>query len=244
MKVEKSGWIRTVWLVTGGFLFLFSMGFGSATAQDPAEEQLAAILSQLKDRFAGSKTFQSDYVRDLQPKGGSKLPPSSLQASGQLSFRLPNKLRMDQKKPRPEKLICNGEKVWWYLPEEKMVNVYRLKDYALQVKPIIDFLSGMGGWEKDFSVRLDTAVPGEAPYYQLFLKPRNPQPDLQQIRVQVSKTSFLPMECSFENLLGDGTRFRFSRIQSDVSLAGSWFEFIPPAGTQVVSPSLPVPPRK
>lgn len=244
MKITKRVLPKALRTTAWGFIYLLFIGVGLTTAQDPVGEDLNTVLSQLKDRFAATKTFQADYIRDLQPKGGSKLPSSSLQASGQLSFRLPNKLRMDQKKPRPEKLICNGEKVWWYLPEEKMVNVYRLKDYALQVKPIIDFFSGMGGWEKDFSVRLDTAVPGEAPYYQLFLKPRNPQPDLQQIRVQVSKTSFLPMECSFENLLGDGTRFRFSRIQSDVSLAGSWFEFIPPAGTQVVSPSLPVPPRK
>ena len=151
---------------------------------------------------------------------------------------------MDQKKPRPEQLICNGDKVWWYLPEEKTVNVYRLKDYYLQVKPIIDFLSGLGGLDKTFSVRLDTSVSEEAPFYQLILKPKNPQPDLQQVQVRVSKTTFLPLEFTFDNLMGDGTRFRFNRMQTKVPLAASRFEFIPPEGTRVISQSLPSPPRK
>ena len=170
------------------FLLAGNIDRGWAQKQDP---DLNLILSQLKDRFAASKTFQADYVREIVPKIASKLPSSALQAEGQLSFRSPNKLRMDQKKPRPEQLICNGDKVWWYLPEEKTVNVYRLKDYYLQVKPIIDFLSGLGGLDKTFSVRLDTSVSEEAPFDQLILKPKIPQPDLQQVMVRVSKTTFL-----------------------------------------------------
>ncbi len=202
-----------------------------------AEEggDLESVLTKLKDRFSASKTFQADYVRDLVPKIASKLPSSSLQAEGQLSFRSPNRLRLDQKKPRPEQLICNGDKVWWYLPEEKVVNVYRLKEYYVQIKPIIDFLSGLGGLDKNFSVRLDTTLPEEAPFYQLILKPKHPQPDLQQIQVRVSKTTFLPLEFTLDNLMGDGTRFRFNRMQTGVPLTGSWFEFIPPEGTRVVS---------
>jgi outer membrane lipoprotein-sorting protein len=151
---------------------------------------------------------------------------------------------MDQKKPRPEQLICNGDKVWWYLPEEKTVNVYRLKDYYLQVKPIIDFLSGLGGLEKTFSVHLDTSVSEEAPFHQLILKPKQPQPDLQQVMVRVSKTTFLLLEFTFDNLMGDGTRFRLSRMQTKVPLPSTRFEFIPPVGTRVISQSLPSPPRK
>jgi len=228
-----------LWLLIGSLNLL---GLGSALADE--DRNLETILSNLKERFTLAKTFQADYVRDLIPKISSNLPSSSLQAEGRISFGSPNKLRMDQKKPRVEQLICNGEKVWWYLPEEKVVNVYRLKDYALQIKPIIDFLSGLGGLEKNFTVRLDRTPPEEAPFYQLILKPKNPQPDLQLIRVRLSKTTFLPLEFTFENLMGDGTRFRFSRVQTGVPLAGSWFEFIPPEGTQVVSQALPVLPKK
>ncbi|MBI5606792.1 MAG: outer membrane lipoprotein carrier protein LolA [Deltaproteobacteria bacterium] len=222
--------------------FLSLTGIGTVMAEEAGE--LDTVLSKLRDRFSSSKTFQADYIRELVPKIASKLPSSSFQAEGVLSFRSPNKLRMDQKKPRPEQLICNGDKVWWYLPEEKVVNVYRLKDYYLQIKPIIDFLSGLGKLDKDFSVRLDKNLPEEAPFYQLILKPKTPQPDLQQIQVRVSKTTFLPMEFSFDNLMGDGTRFRFSRMQTGVSLTGSFFEFIPPKGTQVVSQSPVLPPKK
>ena len=222
--------------------FLSLIGAGTVMAEEAGE--LDTVLSKLRDRFAASKTFQADYIRELVPKIASKLPASSLQAEGVLSFRSPNRLRMDQKKPRPEQLICNGDKVWWYLPEEKVVNVYRLKDYYLQIKPIIDFLSGLGRLDKDFSVRLDKTPPEEAPFFQLVLKPKNPQPDLQQILVRVSKTTFLPMEFSFDNLMGDGTRFRFNRMQTALKINESFFEFTPPAGTQVISQSLQPPDRK
>jgi outer membrane lipoprotein carrier protein len=228
--------------VTLGIFFLLAGNNHYGWAQTSGD--LNMILSQLKDRFAASKTFQADYIRDIVPKIASKLPTSALQAEGQIYFHSPNKLRMDQKRPRPEQLVCNGDKVWWYLPEEKVVNVYRLKDYYLQIKPIIDFFSGLGGLDKNFSVRLDTTVSEEAPFYQLFLKPKNPQPDLQQVMVRVSKTTFLPLEFTLENLMGDGTRFRFSRMQTKVPLAASRFEFTPPEGTQVISQSLPSPPRK
>jgi len=226
-----------------GIAFLWPLyNEGIARAQEDGE--LPFILSQLKDRFAAPKTFQADYVREIVPKIASKLPSSALQAEGQLFFLTPNKLRIDQKKPRPEKLICNGDHVWWYVAEEKTVNVYRLKDYYLQIKPIIDFLSGLGGLDKNFSVRLDTTVSEEAPFYPLILKPKNPQPDLQQILVRISKATFLPMEFTFENLMGDGTRFRFNRVQTKVPLAPAWFEFIPPEGTRVVSQPPVLPPKK
>jgi outer membrane lipoprotein carrier protein len=231
--------------VSGLLVCLFLLSGGTeAIAQAQNRTNLNTILSQFKERFAGSQTIQADYVREIVPKIASNLPSAALQAEGQLSFRFPNKLRMDQKKPRSEQLICNGDKVWWYLPEEKVVNVYRLKDYYLQIKPIIDFLSGLGGLDKNFSVRLDTSVSEEAPFNQLILKPKDPQPDLQQIIIRISKTTFLLLEFTFENLMGDGTRFRLNRMETKVPLAASRFEFTPPRGTRVVSQPLPSPPRQ
>jgi chaperone LolA len=225
-----------------GMLFVF-VGINEwAWAQ--TDQDLNRILSQLKNRFASAKSFQAEYIRDVIPKVPSALPPSSLQAEGQIYFQSPNKLRMDQKKPHPQKLICNGVKVWWYQPEDKTVNVYLLKDYYLQIKPIIEFLSGLGGLEKDFSVRLEPAPSNEVPYYQLVLKPKTPQPELKQITVRVSKTPLLIQEFTYDNLLGDKTRFRLSKVQTGISLAPSWFEFTPPAGTRVESQFLSSPPRK
>ena len=224
-------------------LFVLSLWNGSK-AHSQTNGDLNMILSQLKNRFASAQSFQAEYIREVVPKVPSALPSSSLQAEGQIYFRSPNKLRMDQKKPRPEQLICNGEKVWWYLPEEKTVNVYRLKEYYLQIKPIIDFLSGLGGLEKDFAVRLDPSGSGEAPFHQLILRPKKPQPDLQQVTVRVSKTTFIIQEFAFDNLLGDRTRFRLSKVQTGLSLPPSRFEFKPPEGTQVISQSLSSPPRK
>jgi outer membrane lipoprotein carrier protein len=212
---------------------VFGGGFNPSQAQEDPE--LQSLLEKLKDRFGAIKTLKADYVRDLLPKVSSVLPSAPLKAEGRLTFASPNKLRLDQSQPRGELLISNGEKAWWYIPEEKTVQVFQVKEYGRQVKPITEFFSGLGGLEKHYTVRLDKTLPEEAPFYALVLQPKNPQPDLNQIHLRVSKTTFLPLEFTFYNILGDGTRFRFSQIQTAVKVSETAFQFAPPRGTQVIS---------
>lgn len=223
-------------------LFISAWGGGPASAQESAE--VKAVLSQLKNRFAAARTFQAEYVRDIVPNIPSQLPSAALQAQGRLFFQSPAKLRMDQNKPRQEQLICNGVRVWWYIPEEKTVHIYRLKDYYMQLKPIINFLGGLGDLNKEFSVHLENPASGEVEYYQLILKPRNPQPDLNQIVVRISKSDYSLLEFTIKNLMGDGTRFRFSQVQTGGFYQAKRFEFIPPAGTRVISPPPVLPSTK
>lgn len=218
--------------------FTFALTFCGAFHWSYAQEDpdLQALLSKLTDRFGAIKTFKADYLRDLLPKVSSVLPSASLKAEGQLTFASPNKLRLDQKKPRAELLVSNGEKAWWYIPGEKTVQIFQVKDYGQQVKPITEFFSGLGGLEKHFTVRLDKTFPEEAPFYALVLQPKTPQPDLNLIHLRISKTTLLPLEFTMFNLLGDGTRFRFSQVQTGIKAAESAFQFTPPKGTQVINP--------
>jgi outer membrane lipoprotein carrier protein len=211
--------------------------FGGGTGTQAQEkEELSTLLEKLKTQFGTNRTFKADYVRDLLPKVSSVLPSASMKAEGALLFASPNKLRLEQQKPRPEQLISNGEKVWWYIPAEKTVQIFTLKDHGQQVKPFTDFFSGLGGLEKHFNVKLDKTVPEEAPFYALLLAPKNPQPDLNQITLRLSKETLLPLEFTFFNLLGDGTRFRFSEVQTGVKIPATSFQFTPPKGTQVINP--------
>jgi outer membrane lipoprotein carrier protein len=223
-------WSR-IFLVSGLTILLCAAGL---QAQEKGE--LSTILEKLKTQFGASRTFKAEYVRDLLPKVSSVLPSASMKAEGTLLFASPNKLRLEQQKPRPEQLISNGAKVWWYIPAEKTVQIFSLKEHGQQVKPITDFFSGLGGLERHFNVKLDKAVPEEAPFYALLLAPKTPQPDLNQLTLRISKETLLPLEFTFFNLLGDGTRFRFSQVQTGIKIPGSAFQFTPPQGTQVINP--------
>jgi outer membrane lipoprotein carrier protein len=221
------------------FTLLFWGGFQPSRAQEDAE--LQALLSKLTDRFGVIKTFKADYLRELLPKVSSVLPSASLKAEGQLTFASPDKLRLDQRKPRTELLVSNGDKAWWYIPGEKTVQIFQVKEYGQQVKPITEFFSGLGGLEKHFTIRQDKTIPEEAPFYALVLQPKTPQPDLNQIHLRISKTTLLPLEFTMFNLLGDGTRFRFSQVQTGVKVAESAFQFTPPKGVTIVNPSVNLP---
>ncbi len=215
------------------FTLIFWAGFNPSYAQENPE--LQSLLEKLKERFGAIKTLKADYVRDLLPKVSSALPSASMKAEGRLTFASPNKLRLDQSRPRAELLISNGEKAWWYIPGDKTVQVFPVKEYGQQVKPIADFFSGLGGLEKHFAVRLDKAIPEEAPYYALVLQPQNPQPDLNQIHLRILKTTLLPLEFTFYNILGDGTRFRLSQVQTGVNVGQGAFQFTPPKGVQIIA---------
>jgi len=234
----KKGRIRVLWV--WAFLLVFFVS-ARASCQEENTAEKERVLAGLKDRFARVRTFQADYIREIVPKIPSQLSGTHFRAEGKLAFRSPNRLRLDQNKPRKELLIVNGEKAFWYVPEEKTVMVYRLKEYAAQIQPMVNLLSGLKELEKDFSVRLEGAVSLDPPHYTLVLKPRNPQPDLQQINLKIAKRDFLPLEFTYENLMGDGTRFRFSRVRTGGVLADSLFVFTPPAGTRTLdqAPALP-----
>ena len=227
-------------LLIGGLL-IFLIGSG---LQAQEKEGLSAILGKLKNQFGASRTFKADYTRDLLPKVSSVLPAAGMKAEGQLLFQSPNKLRLDQKKPRPEQLISNGEKVWWHIPEDQTVQVFSLRDQGQQVKPITDFFSGLGRLDEHFSVRLDQTIPEEAPFYALILQPKTPQPELNRIDLRLSKETLLPLEFTFFNLLGDGTRFRFREVQTGVKVSGEAFQFTPPKGIRVIPSSPAVPAQK
>jgi outer membrane lipoprotein carrier protein len=224
--------------VISSVFFTVLLTFCAAVNPSYAQEdpELQALLSKLTDRFGAIKTFKADYLRELLPKVSSVLPSASLKAEGRLTFASPNKLRLDQRKPRAELLISNGDQAWWYIPEEKTVQIFQVKEYGQQVKPITEFFSGLGGLEKHFTIRLDKTFPEEAPFYALVLQPKTPQPDLNLIHLRISKTTLLPLEFIMFNLLGDGTRFRFSQVQTGVKTADSAFQFTPPKGTQVINP--------
>jgi outer membrane lipoprotein carrier protein len=223
-------WLR---MMVIGSLLVF---FGGSGTRAQEKEELPAILEKLKTQFGANRTFKAEYIRDLLPKVSTVLPSASMKAEGHLLFASPNKLRLEQQKPRPEQLISNGEKVWWYIPAEKTVQVFSLKDHGQQVKPITDFFSGLGGLEKHFTVKLDKTAPEEAPFYALLLTPKTPQPDLNQLTLRIDKETLLPLEFTFFNLLGDGTRLRFSKVETGVKIPGTAFQFTPPKGTQVVNP--------
>ena len=220
-------------------LFTFVLSVCAAVNPSYAQEdaELQALLSKLTDRFGAIKTFKADYLRELLPKVSSVLPSASLKAEGRLTFSSPNKLRLDQRKPRVELLVSNGDKAWWYIPGEKTVQIFQVQEYGQQVKPLTEFFSGLGGLEKHFTIRLDKTIPEEAPFYALVLQPKTPQPDLNLIHLRISKATLLPLEFTMFNLLGDGTRFRFSQVQPAVNVGQAAFQFTPPKGTQVISPS-------
>ena len=170
MEIKRTHQVILSFLITFTLIF-WGDSIASQAQEDP---ELQSLLEKLKERFGAIKTLKADYVRDLLPKVSSALPAATMKAEGRLTFASPNKLRLDQSRPRGELLISNGEKAWWYIPGEKTVQIFLVKEYGQTVKPITEFFSGLGGLEKHFTVRLDKALPEEAPYYALVLQPKRP----------------------------------------------------------------------
>ncbi len=91
-----------------------------------AEITKTDVLSGLKDRYTHMTGMAGDYIRVTTSPSMEKTykASSSQTASGRLFYKKPNKLRLNQTAPDPELLITDGTTVWWYIPEENVVQKY------------------------------------------------------------------------------------------------------------------------
>jgi outer membrane lipoprotein-sorting protein len=102
-------------------------------------------LSGLSKRYVGLESFSSDYSRTTTTPAMDNVfrTQANQTANGVLRWKKMSKLRLDQSQPSREALMTDGETVWWHLPAENQVRVYREIDLAGELAPLLSFMSGL-----------------------------------------------------------------------------------------------------
>ena len=91
-----------------------------------AGEPLTGILEGIRNNYAGLEGLTVPYERDVVTQSMAMLDEGirSDLAEGLIHFKPPRFLRIEQQKPRAERVVSDGETLWWYIPENKEVYRY------------------------------------------------------------------------------------------------------------------------
>ncbi len=201
--------------VFGGIALLSAALTGTALAAS-AQDQLKSFVQQV---HAATGSFQQTVVG---PQGQTRRPQS-----GQFSFERPGRFKWDVVSPYAQLIVSDAKQVFQFDPDLNQVTV-RNVDQAIGASPAA-ILFGTGELDKVFDV---TPQPDRDGVSWLRAKPRNG--DAGFVHLELGMLDGLPARIVLLDAFGQTTRVELSGIQRNPALPASTFEFVAPAGADVV----------
>lgn len=208
------------------FCWLIIFAAAAAAAEMPPLAETVARLQQIYER---TEDFQASFVQETTVKSIRKTEVEE----GVVYFKNPRQMLWDYQKPKAKKLIINAQKAWLYLPQDKTVYTQDA-DRIFKSEALIRFLSGLGKLTEDFTIRYAApAATDRKGHYLLQLYPREKGASYAYLQVTLDKNSFQILEVSFDDVMGNTTRLKFSAIKMNAGLSAKMFQFQPPSGTSI-----------
>ena len=190
---------------------------------------LEEIIAQVQKLYDTHEDFKASFVQESWVKSLGKKQV----AEGGVYFKKPGKMRWNYQKPVKQEIVSDGKNLWNYRPGDKQVVVSPMTQ-AFQTKVPSTFLAGIGNLQKDFQARWGKE-PSAGEAYSLELIPREDHGGLEKLSLLIDRENFKILEARMQDLMGNVTQIRFSKIQFDNRLSDSLFTFTPPPGVEVFS---------
>jgi outer membrane lipoprotein carrier protein len=196
-----------------------------AEAPPPIDE----IISRLQLTYEKTLDFNAEFVQETTVKSIKKTDIEE----GVVFFKNPKNMLWNYSRPKAKKLVINPRKAWLYLPQEKVVYVQDA-DYIFKSKVLIKFLSGLGKLKDDFTITYaEPRALDKKGNYLLVLTPLEKIPSLNPFQITIDKSTFLILQVSFEDTMGNSTIVKFSNISINTRLSEKIFQFKPPEGVSI-----------
>ncbi|MFA5627713.1 MAG: outer membrane lipoprotein chaperone LolA [Thiohalomonadaceae bacterium] len=206
--------MRLFWRVAG----VLALGLTSLTAQaaDDGKARLDAF-------FKGLATMRAEFVQTLVDAEQNVKEESE----GVLLLSRPGRFRLDYFSPYSQVYVADGKKIWMYDKDLEQVTV-RPQDEALASTPAM-LLSSTEPLENNFILEELGEHEG---FTWLDLKPREKDASFAYVRLALDGETIRAME--MVDSFGQMTRLFFHTVSRNPKLADDSFDFIPPAGVDVV----------
>lgn len=202
------------------FLFLVMiMLSGSVAGLAQAASAQAQLKSFVEQVHAATGTFQQTVVG---PQGQTRRPQS-----GAFSFERPGRFKWEVLSPYAQTIVSDGKQVFQLDPDLNQVTV-RNVDQAIGASPAA-VLFGTGELDKVFNV---SPMPERDGLAWLRAKPRNGEAGF--VHLDLGMRDGMPVRIVLLDAFGQTTRVELSAMQRNPSLPATTFQFVPPAGADVV----------
>ncbi|UQZ89074.1 hypothetical protein C4J81_07630 [Deltaproteobacteria bacterium Smac51] len=214
-------------------ILITALALAAAAQAAPLSQE--AIVNGISSRYQGINSISASYSRVASTPKTDKIfqNSSSQMATGLLSWSRPAKLLLDQKSPQPETMVTDGSTVWWYIPSESLAYRYRNMDVAGQLRPLLNFLSGLDSLRANFEISLAKADPGRMGQHGLALKPKVRDGNVNGITVWCDD-GFNLTGFRLNAATGETTDFYLTGFMENPKLNDSIFKFKPPKGVDLI----------
>lgn len=219
-------------------LFALILAFtGAATAvRQPvtpaavSTQDLNTLIDGVDKTFGSMKDFKATFIQI-----SANSVNQSQQDEGLLYLTRDKKMRVNYEKPEKKEWVSNGKTLYTYVPANRQVNYYPVKDAMVEEMPIM-FLLGRSGLRNEFQ-KVEEFT-GVKPLFDgdrvLRLTPNRKNQDIERIDIEVNPRTFLIDRMAIRYSDKSTTEFVFMKIEINSKIPNSTFEFTPPPGVRVV----------
>lgn len=183
----------------------------------------AAAIEQMQAFLQSTRTLKADFVQAVVARGGRKPQESS----GTVAILRPGRLRWEIRKPYPQLIVGDGEKIWIHDQELQQVTV-RKAGQAISGSPAA-LLAGRNELERDFVLSEAGNADGLA---WVEAVPKQNESGFERVHLGFAGGDLKAME--LHDSFGQTTHIRFTNLQRNAALPDSTFRFVTPPGVDVV----------
>ncbi|MDR2367221.1 MAG: outer-membrane lipoprotein carrier protein LolA [Deltaproteobacteria bacterium] len=209
-----------------------------ALAAPPLSADKAAVekaLAGLSERYVGLESFSAGYSRTTTTPALDNVfrTQANQTATGVIQWKQVSKLRLDQSEPSLEALMTDGQTVWWYLPTEKQVRVYRNIDLAGELAPLLSFMSGLKTLKEKFLIKEAGKEDARKDQTGLVLEDKDASDEAGQLIIYCDD-KFALTGFRLSSLTGEKTDFFLTDPKVNPDIEDAFFVFDIPRGTTVI----------
>ena len=191
------------------------------TAQD--KQSPDALAKALQARYQTVRDFSADFVQSYR----AGVLKTQTRESGTVAVKKPGKMRWVYAKPERKELVSDGQKLYWYVLDDKRVDV---RDVSTQASTPDLFLSGRGDIARDFTPSYAQAsVPGTV---ALKLVPRRTEPEYEYLVLSLDPATLQIRGLTSKDHQGGESTFTFTNIKENRGLSDRDFVFRAPQGRE------------
>ena len=198
------------------------------TATTLALPNMHEIAQAVDEHYNRMHSLQAAFTEIYQGAGMNRTE------TGTLWLKKPSKMRWEYRSPEDKLFVGDGKDAWLYLPAEKQVRKSDMRKLDDLRSPLA-FLLGKTKLEKELhglSFAPDAQVwqPGDV---VLRGTPRGMEGQIQDVLLEITpehRIARIVIHAADDSV----TEYRFSDQKEDVQVADGKFQFVPPAGSEVI----------
>lgn len=211
--------MRTRSLILG---VLLALPFACLASRPALAESADAILGKLRASLGQVIDLSAEFTQTsmLEAAGMEK------KTGGKVRIKRGSKMLWEYDGADPQKIIGDGKAVWVWQVRDRTVIRKELAEMSPAARAALDLIGGVSEVEKHFAASSCGPQCVE-------LKPKNPDPDLTLVRLEVGDGGAGLKAVTTEDSVGNRTRIELKNVEKNKGLADSIFDFVPPKGVDV-----------